>query len=148
MADVRVADTDDLAAVMKIERAAHAYPWSEKIMLRYLQKKDAVWILEEDNQHLAHAVVSLVLDEAELLMITVAPEFQRRGFGKQLLSMMMNKLQAAGATCLFLEVRASNTPAILLYEGLGFAETGRRRGYYPTPSGREDALLFSIELID
>lgn len=41
----------------------------------------------------------------------------------------------------FLEVRESNMAARRLYEKLGFAETGRRRGYYANPP--EDAVLYS-----
>lgn len=117
-------------------------------MLRYLQKPDAVFMLDQDDKHCGHAVVSLVIDEAELLMITIAPEYQGRGLGKVLLQHTLQTLQKKGATCLFLEVRESNKAAIALYETLGFCETGRRSGYYPTKKGREDALIYSIELFD
>ena len=42
-----------------------------------------------------------------------------------------------------LEVRASNVPAISLYEKLGFYEVGRRKNYYRNP--REDALIMRKE---
>ena len=148
MSVIRPATTDDLASIMTLEQSAHAYPWSEKIMQRYLLKPQAVWILEDDSRHVGHAVVSLVVDEAELLMITVDPKVQGKGYGTELLTAVMEKLQKAGASCMFLEVRESNAPAIALYEKLGFCENGRRRGYYPSEDGREDALLYSIELLD
>lgn len=131
-----------------IEHRAHDYPWSDKVMLRYLQKPDAVILLEQGGVHCGHAVVSLVLDEAELLMITIAPEYQGKGLGKKLLEYTMQQLRERGATCMFLEVRESNQPAIALYEAIGFCETGRRSGYYPINKGREDALIYSIELLD
>lgn len=145
---IRPGNSDDLNSIMAIEHRAHDYPWSDKIMLRYLQKPDAVFMFYQDDEHCGHAVVSLVMDEAELLMITVAPEYQGRGFGKVLLQHTLQTLQNKGATCLFLEVRESNKAAIALYETLGFCETGRRSGYYPAKKGREDALIYSIELFD
>jgi ribosomal-protein-alanine N-acetyltransferase len=43
---------------------------------------------------------------------------------------------------MLLEVRPSNTGAIALYQAAGFAEIGRRKGYYPAHGGkREDALV-------
>ena len=44
-----------------------------------------------------------------------------------------------GARRATLEVRASNTPALQLYERMGFAVRGKRPGYYTNPS--EDALI-------
>jgi len=46
-------------------------------------------------------------------------------------------------TCLTLEVRASNAPAIRLYDKLGFVEVGSRPGYYHNP--KEDALILRKE---
>jgi len=43
-----------------------------------------------------------------------------------------------------LEVRISNTEAIMLYESLGFRKAGTRKSYYP-PSF-EDALIMELEL--
>jgi len=42
---------------------------------------------------------------------------------------------------MFLEVRPSNTPAIRLYQSLGFTQIGIRRGYYQAQGGREDAVV-------
>ena len=142
----RRATLADLPAIMHAESGAHAYPWSEKVMQRYLLKPDCVWLLEQSGTHIGHAVVTLIVGESELLMMTVAPEFQRQGYGKVLLQQVLDQLRSAGAECMFLEVRESNAAAIALYEGLGFGENGRRRDYYPAPGGSEDALLYSMDL--
>ena len=47
--------------------------------------------------------------------------------------------------CLMLEVRASNAPAIALYEKHGFAAVGRRKNYYESP--KEDAVLMTLSFL-
>jgi ribosomal-protein-alanine N-acetyltransferase len=90
------------------------------------------------------AVASLVLPEAELETIVVAQEGQRRGVGRRLLVAMTEELRARGVTEVILEVRALNGAAQALYRGQGFAETGRRPGYYADPV--EDAVLMGMRL--
>ena len=46
----------------------------------------------------------------------------------------------------FLEARPSNTSAIRLYQSLGFAQVGMRRGYYQAVDGREDAAVVKLPL--
>ena len=148
MHHIRKGELSDLSTIMEIETAAHAYPWSEKIMLRYLHKQDSVWVMDEQGTHVAHAVISTVLDEAELLMVSVLPERQGQGLGRALLTRVIEILVERKIVTFFLEVRESNAPAIALYDALGFNETGRRDGYYPHPDGREDALIFSLDLTE
>ena len=46
---------------------------------------------------------------------------------------------------IFLEVRESNTPAIALYESLGFEKIGVRKGYYDKP--KEDAVIYRLPFL-
>lgn len=73
--------------------------------------------------------------ECEVHTIAVAPEFQGTGGGRALMSAMLAVADAAGAP-VFLEVRTDNTPAIGLYESVGFTVAGVRRNYYQ-PSGAD-----------
>ena len=153
MALIRPAQLMDLEAIREIEAKAHKYPWAESVILRYLNKPNSVWVIEVQgmkiqNKPVGYTVLSRVLEESELLMISIDPEYQGQGFGKQLLELVQQEMHIQGAERMFLEVRESNVPAIALYETLGFCETGRRVNYYPTDnSKREDALIFSMELI-
>ncbi|UTW48716.1 ribosomal protein S18-alanine N-acetyltransferase [Bacterioplanoides sp. SCSIO 12839] len=144
---IRAAQQSDLEAIMQVEQAAHSHPWAASIMQRYLEKPDVCWVLEYQQRVVAHAVVSVIADQAELLTIAVHPDYQGQGFGKQMAQQVIAVANAASAEQLFLEVRESNASAIALYELLGFCETGRRRNYYPTSGGREDALLFALPLL-
>jgi ribosomal-protein-alanine N-acetyltransferase len=88
----------------------------------------------------------LTVGDAELLNISVAPAYQRKGIGQCLLAHAVNCVKAK-ADMLFLEVRMSNRKAIALYEREDFFEVGQRKNYYPTVNGHEDALLMARQLL-
>jgi len=93
---------------------------------------------------LGFAVASLQLPQAELETIVVAPAVRRQGVARKLFSALAHQLKSAGASEVTLEVRASNRPALELYQALGFAESGRRPRYYIDPV--EDAVLMRLIL--
>ena len=83
-------------------------------------------------------------DEAEILSIGVAPEFQRRGLGYRLLADWMSLAAREGVVRVFLEVAADNVAAKALYGSLGFEQVGLRRNYYDRVGGdRCDALILA-----
>lgn len=138
--------TSDLPAALQIETRAHAFPWSEKTLTsnqgeRYFNLK-----LSVDEEMAAFAITQVVLDEATLFNIAVDPAYQRRGLGRALLEHLISELEQRDVLTLWLEVRASNAAAIALYESLGFNEATIRRNYYPTATGREDALMMALPL--
>lgn len=81
--------------------------------------------------------------EAEILTLAVIPAARRRGVGAALLAAALAGAAARGAAAMFLEVAAGNDAARGLYAGLGFAEVGRRRGYYTDGA---DALVLRRDL--
>ena len=77
-------------------------------------------------------------DEAEVLTLAVLPAWRRRGVGALILRSALERVAAAGAGTVFLEVSPENPAALALYARAGFVQVGRRRGYYP---GGGDALV-------
>ncbi|MDG1819849.1 MAG: ribosomal protein S18-alanine N-acetyltransferase [Porticoccaceae bacterium] len=143
---------DDLLQIVAIELEATPSPWSgvqfeqsleqHSCLVLYDTKGDA----EGDSKVvLGYAVVSTILDCAELLNICISPKFQGRGLGSQLLTHTLKQL-ADNIEVVYLEVRVSNFRAIHLYHNQGFREVGQRRDYYPTEFGREDAILMNLAL--
>ena len=59
----------------------------------------------------------------------------------------MQQAKSKQAEMMLLEVRGSNHNAIALYESQGFNEIGVRKGYYPAPNGKEDAIMFAKQLM-
>lgn len=136
----------DLAAAFAIEQRSHAFPWSEKTFASNQGDRYLNLGLNVDGTLAAFAITQVVMDEATLFNIAVDPAYQRRGFGRELLEHLIQTLEQRDVFTLWLEVRASNAPAIALYESLGFNEATIRRNYYPTASGREDAIVMALPL--
>ena len=122
-----------------------ADPWSEALFRDALESPHTIILLAEgeDGAVLGYAVLSAVLDEGNLDNIAVAPHCRRQGIADALLSALAG-FGRTSMSFLFLEVRASNLPAIALYEKHGFVPVGRRKNYYESP--REDALLMTLPL--
>ncbi|RJG10452.1 ribosomal-protein-alanine N-acetyltransferase [Pseudomonas cavernicola] len=137
----------DLDAVLRVECAAFSHPWTRGIFLDGLKSYDC-WLMFEGEQQVGHGVINVIIDEAHLLNITIAPQSQGRGLGLLLLEHLMRRACELKAGECFLEVRASNQSAYRLYERYGFNEIGRRRDYYPAAGGREDALVMACTLFD
>lgn len=136
-----------LDAVCAIEAVSHSTPWTRGNFSDSLAGGHAAMVMQEEGAVLGYAVLMPLPGEAELLNITVAPEARGRGLGRQLLEQVCADARAHGAERLFLEVRASNVPALSLYMRDGFAEIGLRRAYYAHPDGgREDAILMAKNL--
>ncbi|MGD9426956.1 ribosomal protein S18-alanine N-acetyltransferase [Pantoea sp. NSTU24] len=137
---------DDLAQAYAIECRSHAFPWREQTFASNQGERFLNLRLDVGDKMAAFAIAQVVLDEASLFNIAVDPAFQRRGLGRQLLQHLIEALAERNVLTLWLEVRASNLPAIALYEQLGFNQVSRRPNYYPTASGREDAILMALTL--
>ncbi|MEW5886787.1 MAG: GNAT family N-acetyltransferase [Pseudomonadota bacterium] len=152
-----------LAAVCALERRAHAHPWSEQLFRDSLQAGHQAQLLlccastpavevqpveaqpqalrvPDGRGVLGYFVAQTLLDEVHLYNLAVARA--RQGWGGLLLQRLVAAAQAQGAQTLWLEVRASNQPALALYRRAGFDTVATRRGYYPAAGGaREDALV-------
>ncbi len=89
----------------------------------------------------------LAADEAAVLSIGVAPQWQRRGIARQMIEGFMRAATHAEAKRIHLEVAEDNAAATALYDTLGFAEVCRRKDYYQTSGAqRIDAILLALDL--
>lgn len=137
-----------LPPVLEIERRAYEFPWTESIFKDCLKSGYSAWVLAANDGRLAgYALMSMAVDEAHVLNLCVDPQQQRRGHGLKLLKHVMKIARAAQASIVLLEVRKSNKAALKLYESIGFARIGVRKGYYPAAGGREDALVLGFDIL-
>jgi [ribosomal protein S18]-alanine N-acetyltransferase len=136
---------EDLLQIVAIERQAKPSPWSERQFLQSLQEHHCVVMTTEEDARLilGYAIISTLLEQAEVLNICIDPQHQGRGLGSLLLANLLKQLPDA-TEVIYLEVRVSNFRAIHLYQNYGFKEVGQRRDYYPAEFGREDAILMNL----
>lgn len=144
--DFRPMRETDLEELVRIERAAYPYPWSLGNFRDCLDAGYSCWVGQIEGRLAGYWLMMRVLDEGHILNCCIAPQWQGRGFGKQLMAHLLAVARDHHAQTLFLEVRLSNTLAQRLYEGLGFETIAQRRDYYPTDDGREDALIMRLAL--
>ena len=133
-----------VAQIAQLEKICFADPWSEKSIASELDNKLAFWLIAAEGDTVAGYIGSqTVMDETDMMNVAVHPDYRRQGIAEALVNTLVENLKKMGSHCLTLEVRASNDPAISLYEKLGFREIGRRKNYYRNP--REDALILRKE---
>lgn len=137
---IRQMKAEDAPAIAAMEKCCFSDPWSEASIASEVHNPLSYWLVAEDQGRVVGYVGSQsVLDAADMMNLAVAPEYRRKGIGKALVNALANHLQQNNVIALLLEVRVSNTPAIALYEQMGFQQVGIRPNYYRHP--REDALI-------
>jgi len=141
----------DLDLVLRNEELSYPNPWTRRIFEDCLRAGYECWVLVAAGDVLAHAVLSVSLDEAHLLTLCVHPAYRRGGHARRLLRKVLARAQSQGVSICYLEVRPSNEAALQLYYTEGFIQVGERRHYYPADPDsrhREDALIMSRQLAD
>jgi len=145
---LRKMDHSDLPHVLKIEALNYEFPWSEGVFKDCFRAMNYVnWVCEApDDAIVGYCIISVMAGEAHIMNISVNPAFQRQGAGRKMMEHLIEYARPR-AEKMFLEVRPSNPNAIALYRKLGFQEIGVRKGYYPAKGGREDAIMFALDLV-
>jgi ribosomal-protein-alanine N-acetyltransferase len=137
----------DLREILTIEKRAYDYCWTETIFRDCIRADYHCRVLEVPHSFIqAYGVMSTAAGEAHIFNVCVRPELQGRGLARRMLDHLLELAHAVQTQTVFLEVRASNAPALRLYQAAGFCEIGVRYGYYPAAKGREDALVMAREL--
>jgi ribosomal-protein-alanine N-acetyltransferase len=141
----------DAGAIVAIEQACTEAPhWSEAVWEAMLSDGEnnavarACFVAEIDGHVMGFVVVSCASGVAELESVAVAEAARRQGVGRALCTEAFAWASERSAGEMELEARASSEGALELYRSLGFAEDGRRRGYYRDPT--DDAVLMSVQL--
>jgi [ribosomal protein S18]-alanine N-acetyltransferase len=147
---LRTMTVEDLPVVMVLEEELFAPDtWTRAMYRDELSQRDTrhYLVAEDDDAEGNRTVVGyagLIAydDEAHVATIGVATSRQGEGIGARLLDALLAVADRRSPVVL-LEVRADNEVAQGLYRRRGFAEIGRRRGYYQ-PSG-DDAVVMKRE---
>jgi ribosomal-protein-alanine N-acetyltransferase len=140
------ASPDDLASLVRVERACFTHPWTPAQIEEALHSpaRGRVLVLRSPRapapgRLIAYCVHRVILDELDISTLAVVEEWRRCGLGRWLLERVIELAERRGVRSAFLEVRQSNWAALELYRSLGFEIVSNRRGYYQQP--REDAFV-------
>ena len=137
-------NADHIADIVEMEQLYFSDPWSANAFQSELKNPLALWLVAVDGGRVVGYIGSqTVLGQSDMMNLAVREEYRRHGLGKNLVEALEQRLIAQGVEALLLEVRVSNSPAIALYEKLGFRQVGRRPNYYFKP--REDAFIMRKE---
>lgn len=144
MIEIQAMQMCHVSQVAQLETVCFSDPWSERSIASEITNPLSTWIVAlEDDRVVGYVGAQSVPPEADMMNLAVSPDYRRKGIAQSLICALIEKLRGEGICSLTLEVRASNQPAITLYEKLGFAVAGRRPRYYSNP--REDALILRKE---
>ena len=129
---------NDLPSALVIERRSFPVPWSLAMFMLELSKPSSVCLVARSSKKLVgYLVCSLYGDAWHLMNVSVDPGYRRLGIASELLKALFD--QTGDEAQYTLEVRPSNTAAIVLYQRHGFNAVGRRTRYYQ--DNGEDAVI-------
>ncbi len=146
---IRIEDADD---VVRLEESNFSAPWKKADFEDLIDKDDRGCVVAQlsrdpdgeagDKIHgriVGCVVYRNIVGDVDITNVQVDTAFRRQGIARELMVKAMEYARACGGVRFTLEVRASNAPAIALYESLGFVSAGVRPGFYESP--REDAVI-------
>ena len=143
--EMTLADVDRIAV---IETECFPTPWKAESFINELttNKLATYYIIEESNTVAAYLGVWNIIDEGHITNVAVSPSYRGKGYGIALVKHLKGASIEKGVNWLTLEVRVGNTPAINLYEKMGFERQGVRKKYYQ--DNGEDALIMWCTLVE
>ncbi|MFN3804103.1 MAG: ribosomal protein S18-alanine N-acetyltransferase [Pyrobaculum sp.] len=153
---IREAALKDLEDVIKINKAVLPENYPTWFFVEHFEQYPKAFIVAEIENKIVGYVMSRVeygwgnlargkpVRKGHVVSVGVLPEARRLGIATAMLSRSMKAMKTYyGAVEVYLEVRVSNTPAISLYEKLGYRVVGRVPRYY---SDGEDAYIMACPL--
>jgi len=137
---IRPMRSEDIPAVLGIEREAFSNPWHRREFAAAMEEADCQAIVGSVGGYLVGYAMSWFLrEEVHIGTVAVAEPHRRNGIGSALLTVILKQAEQEHMARVTLEVRASNEAAQRLYRVHGFSEVTIRKAYYLRP--REDALV-------
>lgn len=119
-------------------------PWPRRHIQETLASKSAVLLAATlGEEKVGLIVASETAYTLDIYLVVVAEKHKQKAIGTQLFNQLIAYAEEKEIDSIALETRASNTPALALYERVGFEKVGERKAYYSRPI--EDAILMNYE---
>lgn len=131
MITVRKAVVSDAEVMASTEKKYLNCPWTASQIADEIQSNGVVFVTAEVNgEYAGHLSGRIVEDECDVSNIVVDERFRRMGVAQALFGLFFESVRGMGAWDIYLTVRVNNTPAVSLYQKIGFTPLGKRKGYY------------------
>ena len=135
---------EDIPFVARLDAVCFSMPFTEKALNElFLNTSWHFFVATENDTVVGYISFYCILDETEIVNVCVMPELRGKGIGRALTKCAIDFNRETNGSRVMLEVRKSNTPAIKLYESLGFIPVGVSKNHYKLPT--EDAILMNLE---
>ncbi len=135
---------EDIPFVARLEAVCFSMPFTEKALNELFSNTSwHFFVATENDTVVGYISFYCILDETEIVNVCVMPELRGKGIGRALTKCAIDFNRETNGSRVMLEVRKSNTPAIKLYESLGFIPVGVSKNHYKLPT--EDAILMNLE---
>ena len=140
---IREMTVKDISQAVEIENTCFSLPWSEKSFQESITREDTIFLVSEEQTSVITGYIGMYLsfDEGNITNVAVSPQHRKKGYGEALVSAAKEKAKEKQIEKIFLEVRVSNSPAISLYEKMGFENLGVRKNFYEKPN--EDGIIYT-----
>lgn len=126
-----------------LELSCFTLPWhAEQYQTAFSRRFFHAYGVVQNDTLLAYVSVYNLVDSLEILNVATHPDHRRKNLARTVLSYLLRVARRLDMSDAVLEVREHNTPAIRLYEGLGFRRAGLRKAYY-TDTG-EDGIVYTF----
>lgn len=136
----------DVDEILIIENESFVAPWPGWAFIQELRSDRSLCLVARVGGRLAgYAVAWPLKRELHIGNLAVVRGLRRKGIGSILLRTLLRKAEKSGTEIVTLEVRASNSAAIRLYEKFGFAAVAVKRDYYRNEG--EDALVMVLRTV-
>ncbi len=133
-----------LSSLAVLEELCFSEPWTEEALALLLGDSGVGFAALDGDTPVAYVGMLCVLDEGQITNVATHPGYRGRGYACAVLSALFEYAEKNALSEITLEVRASNTAAISLYEKHGFLAVGERRAFYRRPT--ENAIIMKKQL--
>lgn len=141
---IRPIEPDDVSHIIDIENESFSNPYPTSVITFLYEKyRDSFLVADQGGTILGYIAGITSWREGHIVSLAVLPTWRGKGIASQLVEELYNIFRGRGKKRVKLEVRVSNTPAIELYEKLGFEKQKIVKNYY---ENGEDAVMMKKRL--
>ncbi len=142
---IREMHEEDAVFVAELENSIFNMNTKPGSLADECRRDNSVYIVAcEGDSIIGYCTIIASFETADLCNIAVKEDYRKQHIAEMIFEYAVKKCRAKSVERILLEVRESNTPAILFYDKIHFEKIGMRKNYYSNPS--ENALILQKDI--